>query len=276
MNCLKFNAIALVVGLCAVTANPAWARGDNVVTVAEAHAEELKASIDRGTDIYRYDQPAWHTTDALREDVANLETSGIRGWVVTEVDEGLLVAFWKESDAGYEAVYSAIYNGHSVSARRIHQASDAALTDSQVRLIEAGQVPDPRKLKRCTRERYNTVIMPTGKPDGSIFVYFLTPQEEAGVIPFGGHYRFEIIGEEVVGQRGFANSCIALSTSSDGDDHEAVALGISHLMDPVPTELHVFAMMSVRKPMFVITSENKQIWSIELLDGEPQVRVVEQ
>ncbi|MBX7526108.1 hypothetical protein [Qipengyuania vesicularis] len=258
-----------------MTANPAWARGDNVVTVAEAHAEELKASIDRGTDIYRYDQAAWHTTDALREDVANLETSGIRGWVVTEVDEGLLVAFWKESDAGYEAVYSAIYDGHSVSARRIHQASDAALTDSQVRLIEAGQVPDPRKLKRCTRERYNTVIMPTGKPDGSIFVYFLTPQEEAGVIPFGGHYRFEIIDEDVHEMRSFAKSCILLGTPSDDSNKELTAMAITHLLDPVPTELHVFAMLSALKPLVVFTTSNEQTWQVYRMDREVRIEAME-
>ena len=45
-------------------------------------------AIDRAKLLYRYDQAAWHTTDAMRRDVPDAALATIRGWVVTPDGDG--------------------------------------------------------------------------------------------------------------------------------------------------------------------------------------------
>jgi hypothetical protein len=41
-----------------------------------------------------------------------------------------------------------------------------------------------------------------------------------------------------------------------------VGFVISHLLDPTPTEIHVFTALASKSELFVVTSENDQFWKI--------------
>jgi hypothetical protein len=77
------------------------------------------------------------------------------------------------------------------------------------------------------------------------------------VVPIGGTYRLETSGSSVISQRGFTRSCIALQS-----DTSAVGLMITHLLDPVPTEAHVFWSLWASKPMYVATPDGT-LWIVE-------------
>ena len=102
------------------------------------------------------------------------------------------------------------------------------------------------------------VLPATDTSGGNWVVYLLPGTTKNNVVPLGGTYRIDVSGSEVVGQRGFTRTCISLRT-----DPKAVSLMITHLLDPTPTEAHVFWSLWARKPMYVSTSPNGTIWAVD-------------
>lgn len=268
---MKQGLFKLFVAIILSNALPLFAveAEDGPIAISDENAAAVEAAMLRGYELYRYDQAAWHTTDAMMEDLDHAEKAAIRGWVITEVGEDLLVTYWKKSAAGFEAVYSARYDGRTVSERTIHSPENAMLTEEQISRIHAQQIPDASKLMRCGKAPFNTVTFPTGKQDGSYYVYFLVPQETLDSLPLGGHFRFEVRDGQVVGERGFTKGCYTakLASGSDGERLEAVA--ISHLLDPIPTEIHAFSVYAAGVPIIVIVIEPESVWQIATKNGIP-------
>lgn len=243
--------------------------------MSDAEAAALQLSLNRGLELYRYDQGAWHTTDSLREDIKNLQASGIKGWVVTEVPSGLLATYWREDGSRLRGVYSAIWTGSTVQDRQVLTSENDVLTAEQIDLINAAKTADLTKIERCSNQPFNSVTLPAKEPSDPILVYFLTPQTSTNSIPMGGHYRFSIKDGKVVDQRAFTKSCIELSlVPDDNSKGKPEALVISHLLDPVPTEIHVFSVFASQVPIYVMTTANEHVWSAEVSGGRPRVRLI--
>lgn len=276
---------ALFGTLLLASAMPLQAEASDPPAMAEAEAADLEGALNRGLDLYRYDQAAWHTTDAMLEDISDPAKAGVRGWVVTLVEAGRLVTYWKPAGDRFEAVYSAVYDGEHVVSRTVHDADNATLTSKQIALIRAGKVPEAAKLERCSDRPFNTVIMPSAKESGSIYVYYLTPQTSNSAIPLGGHYRFEVLDGEVLGQRAFTNNCIELSLTGEQNEGQSIskrkgkgkpsALFISHLLDPTPTEIHVFSVLTARVPIYVAINSLDRLWVIDSPGGKPRAEIIE-
>ncbi len=96
-----------------------------------------------------------------------------------------------------------------------------------------------------------------------MLVYLLTPQTETGKWPIGGHYRYEVGADgKPTRFRAFSRSCLNLGggEASGGPD---AALFVSHLLDPVPTEIHVFTAYTSGTKIFVaVTSPEKRLYAI--------------
>ena len=244
---------------------------ENPFAMSSEETDAVQEALDRGQTLYQYDQAAWHTTDALMEDIADPSGAGIRGWVVVPVEQGWLVTYWRPEGDRYLGVYSAVWDGSGVIDRKVLGPGEAELSDEQVMLIKAGRVPDLSTLTRCSDAPFNSVIMPSGKASGSAFVYFLTPQISLDSVPMGGHYRFEVLDGQVVDQRQFTKSCLFLGQPPEGAPK---ALMVTHLLDPVPTEIHVFSVYPAHLPIYVITAENHTIWAVEVSGGQPRIRLV--
>lgn len=250
------------------------ARDADPSQISAIEAAQLESALNRGDMLYRYDQAAWHTTDAMLEEIPDPGNFGVRGWVVTPVDGGLQVTYWKASESGFEGVFSAVYDGANVIERRILSGDDAKLSKGQLELVRASGVADPSKLERCSQSPFNTVVMPSGKDSGSHYVYFLTPQTTLKELPLGGHYRFEVLADRVVSERKFTNGCIGLQLGDDGSNKKPVALAISHSLDTIPTEIHAFSVFAAGMPIYVIIAEPERTWSVEISSGVPRARLV--
>jgi len=90
-------------------------------------------------------------------------------------------------------------------------------------------------------------------------VYLLPATTKQGVVPIGGSYRVSIADGAVESTHATTRTCIALSNPK-----EAIGLMITHLMDPMPTEVHVFWSLWAHKSLFVATEAGN--WAIE--DGK--------
>jgi hypothetical protein len=224
--------------------------------------------------LYDYDQAAWHTTDTMLKDIPDPAGAGIRGWVVTPVSAGWLVTYLKPNGDGYAAVYSAVWTGTDVTDRKVLKDADTRLSPIQLQLIAARKAVNDSEAKPCANVPFNSVVMPA--EDGhSILVYLLTPQTKNDVIPLGGHYRFTIRDGAIVEQRKFTNDCIDLSTGKQDGQAAPVGLVVTHLLDPVPTEIHVFSMFAARIPIYVATTSNRLMWVVEASGGRARIRLLE-
>ena len=60
--------------------------------------------------------------------------------------------------------------------------------------------------------------------------------------------------------RRFTNTCLELPLPNAAQRREMVALGVTHLLDPLPTEIHVFSSLAAKMPVAVGTSDGRTWW----------------
>ncbi|MFN4096437.1 MAG: hypothetical protein ACK4GG_06695 [Sphingomonas sp.] len=237
----------------------------------------IDAAMRRAHLMYWYDQAAWHGTDDML--VNGKQIAGkIGGWIVDgPADEPLLIFYSKGSDP--VPVYIARFrNGRLVEGRVARGDERGLVTPARKRLIDAVGVArsalEQANVGRCSDKPFNTIVLPAEVEDGPVRVYFLTPQTATDSIPFGGHYLVEVDstgGTSPV--RKFTNSCISVPTKQP-DGGKSVGLVITHLLDPVPTEIHGFSAMAARVPVYVGTRD-KRIWEVAPEATGPTVRLVQ-
>lgn len=230
----------------------------------------IMSALERGQLLFRYDQAAWHSTDRLRTDVPEARLRTVRGWVVVPAEgRALRVIYYDGNTAPHRAVWSATWtSGTSVTDTHLHDESDNALDAEATRLIALRDALSLSDFRFCARERPNIVILPASATGSTDSVYLLTPQTNAGV-PFGGHHRIDFAGGREVARRSFTNGCVTIPMNGNG-----TALAITHLLDPVPTEIHVFTVFAARRPVYVGVTEPQRIFVVEVSGGVPRIRIL--
>lgn len=254
------RTITLVLALCFLTTGPAAA------ALPAADEGALIQAMDRGEQIYLYDQAAWVTTDVMVEKTTPAARARIDGWVITPKADGLTVVYYGWKDATPYAIFAGDAKEKTVTGFRVFGPDDdTSLTAEQIRLVKATDtVRALAEQQPCANARFNTVTLPPAKPGDPILVYLLTPQTREHQFPFGGHFRYEVGADGSPGaSRAFTRSCITLSDTPEGAG-KPVALLITHLLDPTPTEIHVWLSLWIDKPVYVGTATPKQrIWAVE-------------
>jgi hypothetical protein len=222
---------------------------------------------ERGTLLYAYDQAAWHGTDDLVKKLPDYAQK-VGGWIVDGPAEAPTLIFFDRDAADPKALYVADFRGGTLaSAKVLGPADDRALNAQRKRLIAARAAAVARfekaNMQRCSDQAFNTVVLPPAAAGGAILVYLLTPQKSLDSLPFGGHYRIEVGLDGKAGEpRRFTNSCLEMPLPRAGDE-KLEALGVSHLLDPLPTEIHVFAMHVAKLPVMVGAAKKKRVFMVE-------------
>jgi hypothetical protein len=221
----------------------------------EQEAAGILAAERIGLAMYRHDHAAAVATDAAFQLRQVREDARLRGWITEERQDQIIVSFIDETP---RALYRVEVSKEGVVGEVMVLESPSELSAYESGAAAARLLAMATRFEPCA-ERYNTVVLPVdGANEQNWFVYLLPATTDANVIPIGGAYRMEINAGGLVEQRGFTNSCIALQPSP-----ESVALAISHLLDPIPTEVHVFWSLWANKPLYVSTPPNATVWAIE-------------
>jgi hypothetical protein len=165
-----------------------------------------------------------------------------------------------------------LIDGHMVTGEE-----PSPLTPERRRLIDALRVArealGESEARLCADANPNTVVLPPASPDGPVLVYFMTPATETGRYPMGGHYRVAVSADGKVAEtRPFAKSCLVVERG----ERSPVAMVVSHLLDPTPTEIHVFTMFAARLPIYVMTASNERLWVVESSGGQARIRLLDQ
>lgn len=264
MRIMAVLAAVFGLAMAGVSCPPAQAQ---TPTLTSEQRSALDLAAKRGALLYAYDQAAWHATDDLMSKLENAE-SRVGGWIVDGPPEASTVTFFDRASPTPYAVYEARFrNGALVESRELGEGDDRALSAAQLRLIDARQIAleafATAKVKTCAEGSPNLVVLPPEETGGSTLVYLLTPQPRITTFPLGGHYRVAITAEGEAGDvRGFAKSCLMMDVRlKDGKQPKMFAT--SHLLDPTPTEIHVFTSLAAHLPLAVVTMPNDQLWVVQ-------------
>ncbi|MBN8502088.1 MAG: hypothetical protein J0M19_13170 [Sphingomonadales bacterium] len=247
--------------------------------LADPSAAELAAAREaetRGAEIYAYDQAAWHSTDQLQADLKargltleQISAQGMAGYIVEPAGDGVLLAtYYGAKDGKTFAMARYWVRGSKVErGGMLAPGDDAALSPLARKLIEtrskAMEAARAENIFLCSRGAPNTVVL-APRADGSIPAYVMSSSVEHGQFPAGGHYRY-VFGADgkLASSRAFTKSCVSVAYGDPSDKSKtAVGAGVSHLMDPQPTEIHVFVSYNVPIPLFVIISSNGSMWEV--------------
>jgi len=255
-------------------------------TIPQAEEPAIQTAVIRGQLLYAYDQAAWHGTDALLADakargLADSLPTRIGGWIVHGTANNPVVIFFDKGGSDPHAIFAAQFadGGRRVRSSHFYTAGEDATIDAETKsLIQARQVAlasfDKANLPRCSKGKFNTVVLPPDRPGGSILVYILSPQDVTDKIPFGGNYRVEVSNDKTAGPiHAFTKSCVVLSTS-DVDGNKTVGLYVTQIVDPLPTEISVFAMFTANLPLYVLAPPDKRVWKVEAVNGQARIGVV--
>jgi hypothetical protein len=231
---------------------------------------QLAASMARGDNLYAYDQSAWHVTDAAMAALPSDAKALIRGYITTPIRGGLKTTFYGEDGERYYMLYSAVWNGTSIEqARLVPAAKREPVSEEELRLIAArnAAISEAGELTMCSKAPPNSLVIPGSTTEDAVSVYFMTPQTENGTIPMGGHHRLDVQDGMVIARRSFTRSCLDLKYLPDSNGGPSPeTLFITHLLDPIPTEIHAFAVHSTKLPLCVITTD-EEVFCIGLRAG---------
>jgi len=222
----------------------------------------------RGLAMFMYDRAAWVSSDDLIARLPADRRSEVGGWIVSPKADKLHVDFFAKTEPRH-VVYSVDVSGQILSDAKVYPQNDEpllrepALRMAHALIVAREELAKHREWRPCAPAPFNTVVLPP-ENDNVIPVYFLTPQTENGSFPFGGHYEIDVAADgQVVSARAFSKACIALTKAAGPHEAKPAALVITHLLDPQPTEVHVFEQFSVGVPVYVGIASTRSMWKVE-------------
>lgn len=250
--------IRLLLLLAALLAAPVGAQAQTRPTAEEQ--QQVGWVTERGRLLFEIDRAAWVTTDDMRERLSRDAQAAVRGWTVERDSAGYVVVYYM---LGEEEVRRALYRGRVENRRVVSRetfppGSGPELTPMQRRIADAFNLVTQMDARICADTRPNIAVIPPDSLEAPMDVYVLTPQIRAGTYPLGGHNRatFSAAGT-LLSQRAFTNSCLDMTRND-----RAAAMGVSHLLDPIPTEIHVFMSIWIGLPIFVGTGQPQRVWEV--------------
>lgn len=250
----------------ALLAVPAAAQQAPATIPAADQAAKLRAIGARGRLLFDLDRAAWVATDDLMKKVRDPASAGLKGYVVEHDGPGFAVTFFSGEPGRFVAHYIArVVGGRVRSGRLLAGAERVPLTPLQLRLALARSAAGSSGLRACTQETFNAAVIPPASDTAPIELYLTSAQTQSGIYPVGGHYLLTIgIDGTVQSTRKFTNSCLNMQVPrGKRGGAQPAGLFVAHLLDPLPTEIHVFLSIWIGKPLFVGIGNPPQVWAVE-------------
>ena len=232
-------------------------------------AAQLEAAVARGRLLYELDIAGWVSTDRMLADDPEARNWPLRGWLV-EPDptaaHAWIVTYYVlpdgEAGAALPAYRSRVENGKATSGEVIPLAARQPLSAPQMRIVRAVEAARSLKFASCTAQRLNVTVIPPASAAAPLEIYLLTPQTEEKVFPIGGHYKavFDADGR-LLSKRAFSKACLNMDVSQMPAGAAPASLFVTHLLDKVPTEMHVLSAIQIGVPLVVGTGP-KRLWTV--------------
>jgi len=228
---------------------------------AARYASAVGEAAHWGQAMYDNDQAAWKATDIVLERTSKVSREKIRGWITEPGEHGIRVVFVGEQD------------GHAVGLYESTPSQADFVVDSPARTLDADELAQftARQTAKAAQsggcsDRYNAVVLPDGTgSDRKWRAYLIPATEDPDAIPIGGYFRYYISadGKTVLSQRAFTKSCLMSSRKLSPKGGHLVGVLITHMLDPQPTEAHVFVSLTYKTHIWVSTRDNHLVWYVD-------------
>jgi hypothetical protein len=274
---MRFGILALLAVVALPTAAQSAVQSSLQAAVQPSLEAQTAANMAQGDLLYAYDQSAWHVTDAALAAIPKSSMGQLRGYVVTPDDGGFRTTFYGGDTGRHFRMYTAIWTGRAIVRPELFEpAKRQSVTSGEERLIAAKTLAlsNLDGLPRCTNANLNIAAIPGSTAQDPVAVYILTPATKTNQVPMGGHHRIDVKDGAVVSKRSFSRSCINLEKPpASNKQGTPVAMMISHLLDPVPTEIHAFAVHSAGLRMYVLIPDGT-LYAVDLKAGRAVARKI--
>ena len=205
------------------------------------------------------------TQDMLSR-VSDPEGAGITGWLAEPQGNGVLVTFYADGADGAPpaAVYRANTLGGRVVSREVFLAGDRPpLTAVQARMAAARAAAAGQEHRPCGGEEFNYLVVPPTAAAAPIDVYQVSPPTARNRLPVGGHYKTIVAADGgIASTRGYTNACLDLDLPEVAAGAQPRPLAITHLADPLPTEVHVFLSLLTGRPLVVVADDPQRLFQV--------------
>lgn len=234
--------------------------------LADEFKEPIRWAETLGRALFAHDVATAHATDELAVRKILPKDRSIRGWVTEWVEaprDAIVVSFVSARGRQLEIRYRVVVPAGNVLPEFRANKPAAALTEFESRQYRARQTAIEHLKERCS-DSYNTVVLPQDRAGNRIWlVYLLAATTDVNAVLVGGHQRFEISadGTTVEAQRAFAKTCLVLSKQTP--QGRPASLMMTHLLDPTPTEIHVYLNRVHGLPLYLSTVTNGRLWRVD-------------
>ncbi|HYN45897.1 MAG TPA: hypothetical protein VES64_04320 [Allosphingosinicella sp.] len=205
------------------------------------------------------------TRDMLSR-VSDPAGAGISGWIAEPAGNGVTVTFYADGAAGAApaTVFRANIAGGRVVGRDVFLAGTRPpLNPVQARMAAARAATGALDHAACGGEDFNVFVVPPAAPDGPIHVYQISPQSRRGHFPIGGHYKTSVAADgSVASSRGFTNACLDAAVAEPVAGARPAPIAVTHLLDPLPTEIHVFLAIWTGHPLVVVAGDPQRLFAV--------------
>ncbi|MBX3561033.1 MAG: hypothetical protein KF780_04380 [Sphingomonas sp.] len=229
-------------------------------------ATQLVAAVRRGQQLAAIARAGIIATQDMLSRVSDPEGAGIAGWIAEPEGNATQVIFYAHGGEGGDpvAVYRANIMGPRVVSREIFTGADRpALNPIEARMARARDATDALDHQTCGGQAFNVFVIPPESASAPVDVYQISPATRRGHFPLGGHFRSTIAADGTVSdERGFTNSCVDLEAPPVPEGQQPRPIAFTHLLDPLPTEVHVFLSQWIGRPLLVVAGEPQRIFLV--------------
>jgi hypothetical protein len=241
---------------------------DEAAALTLPEQAQVERAENRGRMIYAFDQAAWFSTDEMIRQVPKADLPRQGGWIVEARGDLLRVIFFALQGETPMAYFRADMAGDKVMESHMFSPSeDRTLNAVETRMALAEQVAVAagRDKGRCTTGAFNAVVLPPASPVSPVAVYLLSSMVTTGEYPVGGHYEIDVGPDgTVASERSFTKACLNVNPQAAAKaGTKPAALVVTHMLDPAPTEIHVYLSLWMDQPMFVLTPPDGQAWAVQ-------------
>ena len=235
--------------------------------LTRAQIATLDRNVERGRLLVAIARAGMIATQDMLTRVSDPDGAGISGWIAEPAGNSMIVTFYADGGEGEAAARKAVYRatvlGGRVTARDVFLGADRpALTPIQARMAAARAVSENAELRACTDQPFNVLVVPPAASGAAIDVYRISTPAQRGRFPLGGHFRSTVAADGTVESRGFANACVNLDAPAVAAGQQPAPIGVTHLLDPLPTEIHLLLAQTVGRPLLVVAGEPQRLWLV--------------
>ena len=267
------GALAGLAGFAANSAFAASASPAELAAVENEYAAAIEFAERMGRVLFDHDRAAAAATDVVIAEHPKEIAKKIQGWIETPAEDGLIrVLFYRREGAALLPSYVVNVKDGQASREDLYEfGEDSRFDPAELAKVRARELALRQSFVPCSKT-YNTVT--AAGLDGGHSIYLLAATTDPNLILFGGHYRVQIdaAGDNVLGIDKFTNSCLSMSRTPPDLPQGAtlVALVVSQIVTPHPTEIHAWISLALGMDVYVVTPENKALWFVS--GGDIQIK----